>query len=431
MRHHDALHKIHQAQTSGQTRLDLTSMDLEDLPPELAGLERVETLDLSGNRLEKIPSPLFHLPRLKRLFLTKNRFSRWPENLHELKNLELLSLKSNALEDIPSKASLPSSLVWLILTDNRIPALPGDFGHRLPRLRKLALAGNRLSALPESFGALKSLELLRLGMNRLEHFPLELRSLKALTWVGLGGNPWEQKNPRAQGAAGLLEALRLPAQDIRLGGILGSGASGVVYAGESRRTPGQALAVKVFKAVSSDGHPDDELAVAAAAARGDAPAGIIPFRGWYQGESKAMVMDFIPQASPLGQVPSLESVTRDTYPSGLVLPADQVRNIALTMARVQTHLTGCGIIHGDFYAHNILVSGPDKCLLGDWGASFFFPEEAPWGEKWEVRAYGCLLEELLNLCPEPPPGLERWKVRCLEEEPSRRPDFREIAEGLI
>jgi hypothetical protein len=85
--------------------------------------------------------------------------------------------------------TLPPGLRWLILTENRIEALPAAIG-RCSRLQKLALAGNRLASLPPEMAACTGLELLRLAANRLTALPDWLPTLPRLAWLAYAGNPF-------------------------------------------------------------------------------------------------------------------------------------------------------------------------------------------------------------------------------------------------
>jgi hypothetical protein len=59
-------------------------------------------------------------------------------------------------------------------------------------------------------------------------------------------------------------------------------------------------------------------------------------------------------------------------------------------------------MHGDLYAHNILHGGQGQALMGDFGAASFYATGdqtlADALQRLEVRAFGCLLEELLDRC---------------------------------
>ena len=108
----------------------------------------------------------------------------------------MLSFKSNQLLSIPD-ASLPPSLGWLILTDNRLPALPPSIG-KLKGLRKCMLTNNRIEELPAEILSCRDLELIRLADNRLSRVPDGFFSLPKLSWAGLAGNPCVAAPPGGQ-----------------------------------------------------------------------------------------------------------------------------------------------------------------------------------------------------------------------------------------
>ena len=123
--------------------------------------DSLEVLNLSGNALSELPSELPRLRKLKVLFCSDNRFTRVPEVVGQCESLTMVGFKSNAVRELPA-ASLPPRLRWLILTDNKLQALPANLGER--PLEKVALAGNRLSQLPESMAQCDRLGLLRLSV---------------------------------------------------------------------------------------------------------------------------------------------------------------------------------------------------------------------------------------------------------------------------
>lgn len=107
----------------------------------------------------------------------------------------------------------------------------------------------------------------------------------------------------------------------------------------------------------------------------------------------------------LGQPPSFDTITRDTFPAGTTFSTAFVRTVLQGIASAGKHLhttgtRGRGIVHGDLYAHNILVhQGTRHPLLTDLGAASFksaFSEgEQLRLEQIEVRAFGCLIDDLL------------------------------------
>jgi serine/threonine protein kinase len=114
-----------------------------------------------------------------------------------------------------------------------------------------------------------------------------------------------------------------------------------------------------------------------------------------------LVLGLIPtDYQNLGGPPNLETCTRDTYAPDTAFCLASILRIALGIADATAHLHRQGIMHGDLYAHNILVNSGGNCLMGDFGAaSFYQPSDAETGkslERLEVRAFGCLLEDLLD-----------------------------------
>jgi hypothetical protein len=110
-------------------------------------------------------------------------------------------------------------------------------------------------------------------------------------------------------------------------------------------------------------------------------------------------------------------------------------NIARGIAAVAEHLHAQGIMHGDLYAHNILWDDAGDCLLGDFGAASFLPQDARQAEamqRIEVRAFACLLDELIARCM---PASENAAIlnamralqqRCDSKQISNRPLFTDI-----
>ncbi|HEX5364235.1 MAG TPA: protein kinase, partial [Gallionella sp.] len=114
-------------------------------------------------------------------------------------------------------------------------------------------------------------------------------------------------------------------------------------------------------------------------------------------------------------------------------------NLALGIATVACHLHARGIMHGDLYAHNIQWNPQGDCLLGDFGAASFLPQDAQQAaalQRIEVRAYACLLEELLERCDAPPEAahlvtaLQDLQHHCDQAAVDERPLFADIRQQL-
>ncbi|PKQ72715.1 protein kinase [Aeromonas sobria] len=458
------LEQLRAGELCGARHLKLCE-NLTEFPPEILSLkETLEVLDLTGNQLSTLPDELAGFSKLRIIFCSENRFTELPEVLGRCPALTMVGFKANQIATVSARA-LPARLRWLILTDNAVEQLPDELG-QCDALQKLMLAGNRLRELPASLANCRRLELLRIAANRIERFPEWLLSLPRLAWLAYSGNPFsEREEARAIDDA---HVATLAWDTLALGELLGQGASGVIHrativgdvmgdmANASANTLSQAddiakasqVAVKLFKGVvTSDGLPRCEMAASLAAGThpnlikvmgkvADHPSGI-----------EALVMELIdPAFANLAGPPSLDSCTRDVYPDGLRLCVPDALAMAHGIASVAGHLHRAGIMHGDLYGHNILFArGPDapaRALLGDFGAASLYErnsydrsnrERALGLERLEVRAFGCLLEELLVHCDTQDSqldGLHQLKAACLSEIPAERPDFAYIDRQL-
>ncbi|RZK33391.1 MAG: protein kinase family protein, partial [Hymenobacter sp.] len=135
--------------------------------------------------------------------------------------------------------------------------------------------------------------------------------------------------------------------------------------------------------------------------------------------------------------PSLASCTRDVYAAGTTFSPGAALRLARGIASAAAHLHAQGILHGDLYAHNILYTEAGESLLGDFGAACFFdPTDTAAAtalQQLEVRAFGCLLEELLTHCPAAAsaPAWQALIDRCAQPTVAARPLFAEIEQVLF
>lgn len=411
----NTLERLRAGELAGVSRIAL-ACGLREFPREIFALaDSLEILDLSGNALRTLPDDLPRLRKLRVLFCSANEFSTMPKVLGQCEALEMIAFKANRIDDVPADA-LPPRLRWLILTDNRIRSLPPALGAR-PRLQKLMLAGNRLRSLPPEMAACEALELLRISANEFEQIPQWLLGLPRLSWLAIAGNPaaecaatgaaqaeQTQQAHKVQKAQQEPPMARIGWHELRLAHKLGEGASGQIHHAEWRDPEGgrRAVAVKLFKgAVTSDGWPLSEMAACIAAGR---HPNLIPVLGRIDGHPEDMdglVLELIdPAFVNLAGPPSLQSCTRDVYGEGARWSLPVALRMAAGIASAIAHLHAQRILHGDLYAHNILWNGRGDCLLGDFGAASFLPcddaAQARSLQQTEARAFGCLLEELLQ-----------------------------------
>jgi len=430
------LEQLRSGQLSGTTTLSL-SCDLETFPEEIFGLaETLEILNLSGNRLSALPEGFGCLKKLRILFLSENQFTSLPAILAECPNLTMIGFKSNCISHVPENA-LPKNVQWLILTDNQIEKLPDSMG-KLSKLQKCMLAGNRVRSLPESMALCKSLELLRISANQIDILPDWLFNLPRLSWLACAGNPCVKDD-----ALDTSNVPEIPWCDIAVHEELGKGASGVISRASLKETE-ISYAVKIFKGtVTSDGYPEDEMAASIAAGEHENLTTLhARFTAHPEGKEGLVFALIPPHYRNLGNPPSFETCTRDTYDEGCTFTLDEVLRISREIVSVMSHLHSQQICHGDLYAHNILVS-EKHTLFSDFGAATRYAGiegmEGHTFERLEVRAFAALLEDLLaRILQEESPEkvmiiekLETLKRECMQENVQLRPLFSTLYTRLL
>ena len=430
------LEQLRSGALAGSRRLSL-SCGLETFPPEIFTLaDTLEILDLSDNALAALPDDLARLQRLRIIFCSNNRVTELPAVLGQCSRLEMIAFRANQIGQVPA-AALPPLLRWLVLTDNQLTGLPASIG-RCGRLQKLMLAGNQLESLPPELAACRRLELLRIAANRLSALPGWLLALPRLAWLAFAGNPLGTAAEAAEPLA------QIDWASLQLGPLLGEGASGVIHQALWQRGGAGALpvAVKVFKGeLSSDGLARHEMAACLAAG---AHPGLIAVHGRISGHpagSDGLVMALVAtRFRNLAGPPSLTSCTRDVYSADTRFTPDAVVRLASSVASAAGQLHARGILHGDLYAHNILCAGDGQALLGDFGAaSMFSADGGPLAlalQRIEVRAFSCLLKELLACCQAVAGSsavlqkLTDLQAGCADQETAGRPLFADIEKQL-
>ena len=353
----------------------------------------LEVLDLSNNQIAALPDNFSDLKQLKILFLSDNCFTEFPQQLFACPHLSMIGFKANRINKIAEHA-LPRTTRWLILTDNEISQLPEDIG-ALVSLQKCMLAGNALNDLPKTLQQCQSLQLLRISANEFTQFPSGLEKMPSLSWLALAGNPFSSQTPLPSHIPAITKA------QLNLGELLGEGASGHIYKAIYK---GSSCAVKLFKGeVTSDGYPQDELLACLSIPE---HPNLVKVKACIQeqgAEIDGVLMELIPTSyTNFGLPPSLESCTRDTFDSKHQFNKRQVGLIIKQMADVLNHIHTNQFMHGDVYAHNVLVDAKANLLFSDFGAASslasFSEVEKQQLLTMEYRAFSYFVEDVFNYC---------------------------------
>ena len=167
------------------------------LPENLRGLKKLETILLSGNGLGRVPPVLLQLPSLKYLDLSYNLIPQVPRKVAQLKLLEYLNLNFNNIRELPDSLAYLPKLRSLNLGSNPLMKFPVNFGN-FAKLETLNLHGCQLHQLPQSVSQLRSLKKIDLSHNKITQFLNNadqesdgMRELKQLEYLDLSHNAIE------------------------------------------------------------------------------------------------------------------------------------------------------------------------------------------------------------------------------------------------
>jgi len=428
--HKQTLEQLKSGELKGTTKIKL-SCGLKEFPAELFQLvDTLELLDLSGNQLSMLPADLKLFKKLKIAFFSDNLFTELPAILGQCVSLQMIGFKANKISHI-SENAIPIHTRWLILTDNCIAQLPDSIGN-CAKLQKVMLAGNKLTTLPKAMSNCKNIELLRISANNILQLPLWIFTLPRLSWLAHAANPCSNATLTNNNLN------TFSWNDIALKEELGNGASGVIYKADINK---KNVAVKIFKGeVTSDGLPQSEMLACEAAGNHPNITTVLGEIKNHPENKQGLVLELIAdEFKNLGNPPSFETCTRDTFDSTTVFTTAELMQIISGIASALNHLHNNGIMHGDVYAHNILIDKKANPLLGDFGAATQYDNNSVTAEslqKIEVRTFGYLLEDILTRTNYEPKDeiliaeLNQLLLNCTHSDVLSRPTFKTIVHQL-
>ena len=98
--------------------------NIECIPRNKNKLESLEELDLSNLELADIPEELMWLTNLKKISFSNNCLSEFPYCILNLENLEILDLSQNNLTEIPDDICYLEKLYSINLNENHFKKIP-------------------------------------------------------------------------------------------------------------------------------------------------------------------------------------------------------------------------------------------------------------------------------------------------------------------
>lgn len=366
--------------------LQLNGNSITEIPAAIRRLTNLQLLDVSNNFLSSLPEEIGDLAALTSLNAMGNSLKELPHSIGKLTALRRLGLKDNRLETLPSSLGKLLELHELFLTNNCLESLPEEIeGCR--SLVKLQASHNKIQKLPESISQLPNLELLRVANCNITDMPKSLHAARSLSWLSMASNPvCHVPSPRR----GTVQTVRI--DDLKIGRKLGDGASGDVYEGMWQN---QKVAVKLFREdCSPDGNAREEIAIASYLS----DRNLVKVLAKLDNPSIGLVLEFV-DAIPLAEKPNSQSLLRCRWNDGILFSLNFVCNVAAGVASALEHMHARGVLHGDVYAHNVLVDTDGNATLCDYGASSAYSKNSALSsvyEGMETRAFGLLLRDLIQ-----------------------------------
>ncbi|MEG4233845.1 COR domain-containing protein [Microcoleus sp. Pol11C3] len=183
----EARRRIEKARQEGAIELDLSDLELRELPDTIASLTELQKLNLGSNQLRELPEAIASLTQLQVLYLYNNKLRELPKEIPSLTQLQVLDLSYNQLTERPEAIASLTQLQRLYLDNNQLRELPKEIAS-LTQLRELYLENNQLRELPEEIASLTELRELYLDNNQLRELPKEIASLTELQVLDLDNN---------------------------------------------------------------------------------------------------------------------------------------------------------------------------------------------------------------------------------------------------
>lgn len=141
-------------------------MNVSEAMQVIVDKERIRTIDLSSLQLAQLPDDIAAFTRVRELHAEHNALLAFPATLTRLLQLEHLVLEHNQIADIPKDIAQLQELRLLNLSNNQLTVLPKEIGS-LKKMEALYIANNQLETIPDTIGALDHLRILRVTGNPL------------------------------------------------------------------------------------------------------------------------------------------------------------------------------------------------------------------------------------------------------------------------
>jgi Leucine-rich repeat (LRR) protein len=178
---------------SGLKSLDISKLNLTEIPASLGSLQKLSSLNVSNNAIVSF-SNLSSLNQLQELNLANNNLNKVPSEIINFISLKSLDLSNNIITDFSSLSNL-INLEWLSLENNSLQNIPNQVSN-LQKLIHLNLGRNKINGSTSILGTLNHLQQLWLNHNKLSgNIPQDLLALPNLMCLSLQSNELEGTIP--------------------------------------------------------------------------------------------------------------------------------------------------------------------------------------------------------------------------------------------
>eukprot|EP01126_Amoeba_proteus_P053087 TRINITY_DN6456_c0_g1_i9.p2 TRINITY_DN6456_c0_g1~~TRINITY_DN6456_c0_g1_i9.p2 ORF type:complete len:238 (-),score=57.44 TRINITY_DN6456_c0_g1_i9:53-766(-) len=168
--------------------VDLSGLDLEQIPEELYQLNVLHNLNLSANSLKSLPEDFFpFFPKLQSFQINSNQLKELPSSIGSLTRLQELWICDNQLVSLPDQITKLHKLAVLGIDTNQITSLPCELS-ALPNLFAIFADKNQIQELHSSW-ADRPWRALMFSSNPIHHVPTEWHRMKGIQFLGVFGIP--------------------------------------------------------------------------------------------------------------------------------------------------------------------------------------------------------------------------------------------------
>jgi len=181
----EAKRRIKECRKNKSKKLDLSKLNLKEIPPEIAELQFLEELDITCYDLINVPGFIGNIVSLKKLSVGSRSISAHErekiilsDELSNLKNLKNLSL-GNYIPEIPPWVCKLDNLEALSIFNDSIKTIPEAIAN-IKNLSKLRIHANKIDELPKEIGEKLSLTALELRCPQLKTMPESFANLKSM-----------------------------------------------------------------------------------------------------------------------------------------------------------------------------------------------------------------------------------------------------------